>query len=87
MTECGNDRLAISRRAALAGTALALGAAAISPAAGQEKLAQALAKYQGSPNGDKHCALCDNFQAPNSCKFVAGEISPNGWRQLFTPKA
>jgi hypothetical protein len=85
-----NDRQRISRRAVLARTALALGAAAaamaVSPAAAQQKLSQVDAKYQGTPKGDLHCDGCFNFQAPNACKFVQGDISPSGWCQLFAPK-
>ena len=45
----------------------------------------ALAKYQGTPNGDRHGEVCDNFQPPDVYKFVQGEIGPNGWRQLVFP--
>jgi hypothetical protein len=80
----------ISRRVVLTGTALALGAAAaataISPAPAQQKISQADAKYQGTPKGDQHCDVCVNFQPPNACKFVQGDVSPSGWCQLFTPK-
>jgi len=91
MTERGNDHRRLSRRAALTGTALALGAATaatvVRPAAAQQKIGQALAKYQGTPNGNDHCGLCTNFQPPNACRFVQGEINPNGWCQLFSPKS
>jgi len=91
MIECGNDRQRLSRRAALTGTALALGAATVvtvvRQAAGQDKITQVLAKYQNKPNGNDHCGLCSNFQPPNACKFVQAEITPNGWCQLFTPKS
>jgi hypothetical protein len=91
MTEPRSDCQPISRRAALTGTALALGAATaatiVRQAAAQQKISQALAKYQGTPNGDQHCEVCNNFQPPNACKFVQGEISPSGWRQLFSAKS
>ncbi len=90
MTERGRDRRLVSRRTALTGTALALGAAAaaavVRQAAAQEKISQALATYQNMPKGDDHCGVCNNFQPPNTCKFVQGEINPNGWCQLFSPK-
>lgn len=90
MTERGNDRQRLSRRAALTGTALVLGAATagtvVRPAAAQQKLTQAIAKYQATPKGNDHCGVCANFQPPNACKFVQGEINPNGWCQLFSPK-
>ena len=86
-----NDCHCISRRAVLAGTALALGAAAaattVSPAKAQQKISQADAGYQGTPKDGQHCGGCANFQPPNTCKFVEGSLSPNGWCQLFSPKS
>jgi hypothetical protein len=91
MNHGGKDSQRISRRVALCGTALALGAAAIaaavSQAAAQEKISQADAKYQGTPKGNQHCDACINFQPPKACKFVQGDVSPSGWCQLFTPKS
>ena len=90
MNSAGKDFRRISRRTVLTGTAFALGAAAtvngVSQPAAQEKVSQADAKYQTTPKGDQRCDGCDNFQAPNACKFVQGDISPNGWCQLFFPK-
>ena len=90
MTERGNDRPLVSRRTALTGAALALGAATAATvprrAVAQEKITQALATYQTTPKGDAHCEVCANFQPPKACKFVQGEISPKGWCQLFSPK-
>jgi hypothetical protein len=80
----------ISRRAALAGTVLVLGAAAaataVSQASAQQKISQADAKYQATPKDDQRCDGCVNFQPPNACKFVEGDISPSGWCQLFVKK-
>jgi hypothetical protein len=91
MTERGNDRQRLSRRAALARTALAFGAATaatvVRPAAAQDKVSQALANYQTTPKGNDHCGVCVNFESPHACKFVQGEVSPTGWCQLFTPKS
>jgi hypothetical protein len=85
-----NDCRRISRRIVLTGTALGLGAAAaaaaVSQAAAQQKLSQADAKYQGTPKDNQHCDGCVNFQAPNACKFVQGDISPSGWCLLFAAK-
>jgi hypothetical protein len=90
MTERGKDGRLVSRRAAMTGTAFALGAvtaaAVVRPAAAQATISQAVAKYQSTPNGKDHCELCANFVAPNACKFVQGKISPTGWCQLFTPR-
>ncbi len=85
-----NNRQGISRRVMLTGTALAFGAAAsvaaISRAEAQQKISQADAQYQGKPQDAQHCGGCANFQPPNACKFVQGNISPSGWCQLFSAK-
>ncbi len=85
-----NNCRRVSRRALLTSAALSLGAATaaavVSQAAAQQKISQADAKYQTIPKGDQHCDGCVNFQAPNACKFVQGDISPSGWCQLFAPK-
>ncbi len=90
MNSVRNDCQRISRRTVLTGTALALGAAAaagaVPPAAAQQKISQADAQYQNTPKGDQHCGGCVNFQPPTACKFVQGDVSPNGWFQLFAPK-
>jgi hypothetical protein len=83
----------MSRRAVLRSAALSLGAATatattvVSPTAAQQKISQADAKYQTTSKDDQRCDGCVNFQPPNGCKFVQGEISSNGWCQLFVPKA
>ena len=84
-----NDCQRISRRVLLTGTALTLGtaaAAAVSQAMAQVKISQAVANYQNTPKGDQRCDRCINFQPPNACKFVQGDIRPSGWCQLFAPK-
>ena len=84
-----NDCQRISRRVLLTGTALALGTAAVaavSQAMAQVKIGQAVGNYQNTPKGDQRCDRCINFQPPNACKFVQGDISPSGWCQLFAPK-
>jgi len=90
MNTGGNDCRSMSRRVMITRTALALGAAATvaaaSRAAAQQKIAQADAEYQRAPKGDQHCGVCANFEPPHACKFVQGDISPDGWCQLFAPK-
>jgi len=86
-----NDCRRISRRVVLTSAALSLGAATaaavVSRAVAQQKISQADAKYQAAPKADQRCDGCLNFQPPNACKFVQGDISPSGWCQLFTPKS
>jgi hypothetical protein len=90
MNEGSSDCQSISRRVALTSAVLAFGAAAatmaVSQAEAQQKISQEDAKYQGTPKGQQQCDGCINFQPPNACKFVEGEINPSGWCQLFYPK-
>jgi len=43
-------------------------------------------QYQDQPKGEQKCANCMHFIAPNSCKLVEGEISPEGWCTLWAQK-
>jgi hypothetical protein len=90
MNDGSSDCQCISRRVVLTGTVLAFGAAvattAVSQAEAQQKISQGDAKYQGTPKGQQQCDDCINFEPPNACKFVEGEINPSGWCQLFYPK-
>jgi len=90
MSNIKNGGEVISRRVVLAGAALALGVAATgtitTQAAAQQKVSQADAKYQDQPKGQQRCDGCVQFQPPNACKIVQGEISPSGWCQLFAAK-
>jgi len=48
-----------------------------------DKMTKARAEYQGTPNGIYSCATCTLFIAPNACKVVEGEISPDGWCKAY----
>jgi hypothetical protein len=50
----------------------------------QQKISKELAKYQDSPNDGHKCSECTFFEPPKSCKAVEGDISPDGWCQLWT---
>jgi hypothetical protein len=47
------------------------------------KMTKARAGYQGTPNGIYSCATCTLFVAPNACKVVEGEVSPDGWCKAY----
>jgi hypothetical protein len=85
------DCRCISRRSVLSGTALILSTAVatmvVRQAAGQQKMSQDSARYQAAPKGDQRCDGCSNFQPPQACKLVQGDISPSGWCEYFAPKA
>ena len=51
------------------------------------KLAQSAVQYQTSPKDGAMCSGCVNFQPPNACAIVDGEINPNGWCVAYAPKA
>jgi hypothetical protein len=69
-----------------AGLAAFGGIIAAAGASAQEKIAQATVQYQSMPKDGNKCVACVNFEAPASCKIVAGTISPNGWCIAFAPK-
>ena len=50
-------------------------------------LPQTAVSYQDSPKDGKQCDGCTLFVAPDSCKSVAGTISPTGWCKLWVKKA
>jgi hypothetical protein len=81
-SKCVNRRT-ILLAAAGAAPLLALGAGAASAAG----LPQTAVSYQTTPKDGKQCDQCTFFVAPNSCKSVAGEISPTGWCKLWVKKA
>jgi hypothetical protein len=56
-------------------------------ATAQAKVGQKTVSYQAEPKGAQRCDACTYFQAPNACKMVEGEISPQGWCSLFAKKA
>ena len=49
----------------------------------QQKVSKELAQYQDSPKDGHKCAECSFFEKPNACKAVEGDISPDGWCQLW----
>ncbi len=68
------------------GTA-AMAASASRAWAQDAKLAQNVVQYQTSPKDGAQCSGCVNFQPPNACAIVSGQIVPNGWCVAFAPKA
>ena len=80
----------ISRRSLLKGaplvaaTAVSLdGLAPGEATAQQEKLSQALSKYQDTPKNGQQCSTCSRFVAPSSCAIVVDPIVPQGWCQFY----
>ena len=78
----------VSRRSVLLhGAAYTTGVATILVANANYAKANPLPKtavnYQDTPKGDRQCNGCSLFVAPNGCKNVVGEISPNGWCVLW----
>lgn len=80
----------ISRRTLLRITASIVPAALLSGLAGtaaaQQKTPQKAVKYQDQPKNGQKCSQCRFFMKPNSCQVVAGDISPEGWCNLFQAK-
>jgi len=67
-----------------AGAAALLGPASSAKA---DKMTKEVVGYQNSPSGTQQCSNCGQFEAPNACKFVEGDISPTAWCKVWTPKA
>jgi hypothetical protein len=80
----------VSRRIVLGGAAMVgMGAICLTAtrAAAQSKQKQADVQYQSSPKDGQKCSGCGMFQPPNACAGVEGDISPEGWCSIFSPKA
>jgi hypothetical protein len=80
----------LSRRALLEyamGSAggVAIGCAPASLATAAPKISKKAVAYQDHPDGDKECAKCAQFQPPDACKMVEGQISPQGSCRIFQP--
>ena len=45
------------------------------------------AGYQVTPKDGLQCSTCTLFQAPSSCKLVAGDIAATGWCRFYVKKA
>lgn len=80
-----------SRRELLGNLALAVGgvtllAAVATPRPASAKVAQRDVGYQPTPKGAARCDNCIQWQAPNACKVVAGNISPSGWCSIYVRK-
>jgi hypothetical protein len=78
----------ISRRSVLLrGAASVMSVATILVANSNSAKANPLPKtavnYQDTPKGDRQCSGCSLFVAPNGCKNVVGDISPDGWCVLW----
>jgi len=52
-------------------------------ARGAGKMSKQAAQYQDTPKGIAMCATCSLFLEPRSCKVVEGDISPNGWCNVY----
>ena len=80
----------MSRRTLLQGVACAAPILGVTMTAeralAQAKIAQGAAGYQGSPKGSQRCDNCSQWQPPNACKIVAGDIAPSGWCKLYVQK-
>lgn len=81
------SRRCLLRHSALVAGGVALTALSARRAQAQQKLSQADAEYQDSPNDGKTCADCTLFVAPSSCAVVEGDVSSSGWCKLYVAKA
>ena len=79
----------LCRRVFLQHAAAAAGGATISilfsTAIAAPKVSKKAVAYQDQPDGDKRCERCAQFQPPDACKMVEGQISPQGSCRIFIP--
>ena len=78
--------MSVSRRVFLRSSAAVVGGVGLAAIAGRPasaKVAPDIVGYRDTPNGDKNCANCKLFEAPNACKSVDGVISPQGWCKMW----
>jgi len=89
----GPKPVEVSRRQLLrSATVIAGGAAAFATIMSADRaeagqMTKQAAGYQATPKGGQRCDGCSLFQAPSSCKFVAGDVSPSGWCRLYVKKS
>jgi hypothetical protein len=62
-------------------------AAATAPQPAAAKVAPQDVGYQPTPKGAARCDNCTQWQAPNACKVVSGNISPRGWCSIYVHKS
>jgi len=76
-----------SRRSLLQGAVSVVGATALLFASAYSARAAKMSKpsvsYQPTPKTGEKCSNCALFQAPNACQSVEGNISPNGWCNIY----
>ena len=58
---------------------------AVNKASAASKVSKQAVGYQDHPDGDKRCERCEQFQSPDGCKMVDGQISPQGSCRIFIP--
>lgn len=83
----GVSRRNVLRHATILGGATILAGTLAAEPARADKVSQAAAGYQQTPNGEKSCANCAVFQPPSSCQVVDGTISPTGYCKLWVAKS
>ena len=87
------DSETVSRRSILQGVAHVGGAATLlavianRASAAEAKTTKQAAGYQTSPNGGQSCSTCINFVRRNTCRIVAGNVSPQGWCKIWQRKS
>lgn len=90
----GLSRRAAMKRVLITAAGLAVGWSAVNvrPARAAGSVPQGAVGYQDKPNGNERCFNCSQFipgksaQAMGSCNIVAGQISPNGWCNVWAAK-
>jgi hypothetical protein len=82
----GTTRRKLLEFTGVAGAVLVAGRFTRPSQADETRVSKDVAKYRAHPNGIQRCEICLQFNPPDHCKIVAGEISPKGWCQYFAAK-
>jgi hypothetical protein len=86
------ESVTVSRRSVLQGVADVGGAVTLLAVIGhcaraaEAKTSKQVAGYRDSPNGSQSCSTCIAFVRPNTCRIVAGNVSPQGWCKIWQRK-
>lgn len=83
--------ISVTRRQMFADLALLAGGGALlvslsAPSSAVAKMPKTAVSYQPTPKGSARCDTCVQWQSPDACKVVDGNISPSGWCSIYMKK-
>lgn len=85
-------RRLLFKKGAVAALGLAVAGVAMRAEPAAAKMSKKGAMYMPRPKGKQDCANCARFKpgptpkADGTCAIVAGNVAPDGWCVMYTPK-